>query len=193
MHDLARFAQFKKREKHPSRSYTSNTHPWLLFTLCKWHQVVQSVTIKSICRQREYNETLRSKLCWALDNLFWVNTRYLEKYEYLKVLLLKNINNIYLDKVFIDLLDELFIKRYRKIRQIFLKRVAFVLASGGQWLNVQSKSKLLFQIHDSEIYIIINVYIYAFCTKRHFRLCFGITLRWFAIDPSCSGYSDFHF
>ena len=71
LRDLVPFVQCKKREKHPWRSVNFctkiNTPPWVFFTfftLYKWYQIAQRITIMSIfalCKKKYTYDTLYKK------------------------------------------------------------------------------------------------------------------------------------
>ena len=48
LRDLLPFVQFKKREKHPWRSFTCSK-------LCRWYQIAQCITIMKITTKRYCN------------------------------------------------------------------------------------------------------------------------------------------
>ena len=86
LRDLIPFVQFKKRDKHPWRSFAfskvagwaynfmkSNTPPWVFFTffkLYKWHQIVLSIKMVHFGCQQNF---VKSVWCQVKFDLLHVN------------------------------------------------------------------------------------------------------------------------
>ena len=79
LRDLISLVQFKKREKHPWRSFKSSTPPWVFFTcfkLYQWCQIAQNITYKKLTAFLYYFTISQKTLCKPLRCLHKTNWKF---------------------------------------------------------------------------------------------------------------------